>query len=202
MGRKYGEKIVSQFGWAVFLADYYGEGQVFETGEEAGKAAGVLFEDREELRLRARGAFDAVHQLQEVDKSKIGAIGFCFGGLAAIELFKMGLNLQGVAAFHVTLSEKMGNHEGKKLPIAKGIKSPLLVMQGYLDPLAKAQDRDNFEKEMHEAGIDWQLHLFGKASHAFTNPYSNDAKGGLIYDKTADERSFKMMGQFFTGLFL
>jgi len=74
-------------------------------------------------------------------------------------------------------------------------------MHGFLDPLVSLENRLEFEKEMKEADVDWQMHLFGRASHAFTNPESNDPKGGLMYDRLTDERSFKMMGLFFSELF-
>jgi len=201
VGREYAKRIVSTYPWAVFLADYYGEGRTPKSAEEAGAWAGALFEDRQELRNRMKGAVEAAKKQKEVDPNKVGAIGFCFGGLAAIELFKMGLPLKGVATFHATLGYKMGDKIGEKLALAKGIKSSLLVMHGFLDPLVSLENRLEFEKEMKEADVDWQMHLFGRASHAFTNPESNDPKGGLMYDRLTDERSFKMMGLFFSEIF-
>jgi len=201
VGKEYGQKIVSTYKWAVFLADYYGEGKVAHTQEEAASLAGPLFADRQELRQRVKGAFDAARAEKKVDPKRIGAIGFCFGGLAAIELFKQGLPIKGIAALHTILGNKMGDIEAKQLPMAKDISTSLLVMNGYLDPLVSTEDRLSFEKEMKEAGVDWQLHLFGKASHAFTNPQNKDPATGLLYDETADKRSFEMLGSFFREFF-
>ncbi len=200
LGKAYAEQIVSTYHWAVFLADYYGGGKIPKSTDEAVSLVGPLFADREELRRRMKGAFDVAKAQKEVDPNRIGAIGFCFGGLAAIELFKMGLPLKGVATFHAVLGYKMGDIHGKRLPMEKGIKSSLLVMHGYLDPLVSTEDRLGFEKEMEAADVDWQMHIFGKASHAFTNTKANDPSSGLRYDAMADKRSFKMMGDFFSEL--
>ena len=39
--------------------------------------------------------------------SRIGAIGFCFGGATTLELARSGADLAGVATFHGNLTTKM-----------------------------------------------------------------------------------------------
>jgi dienelactone hydrolase len=47
-------------------------------------------------------------------------------------------------------------------------------------------------------GLDWQLVIFGGAKHGFTNPKAdNTGLDGIAYSKSADERSWKYMKDFF-----
>ena len=45
-----------------------------------------------------------------------------------------------------------------------------------------------FEQEMTEAGVDWQIHVYGGTSHAFTNPVANDPDFGTVYSASAENR--------------
>ena len=56
-------------------------------------------------------------------------------------------------------------------------------------------------KEMTEAGADWQLHSYGNAYHAFTNPDADDLDFGVQYNKNADKRSWQSMMNFFSEIF-
>jgi dienelactone hydrolase len=51
-----------------------------------------------------------------------------------------------------------------------------------------------FTAEMSEAGVDWQLHLYGGVGHSFTNP-DIDAWNlpGFRHHPTADARSWQAM---------
>ena len=57
------------------------------------------------------------------------------------------------------------------------------------------------EKELTEAGADWQIHVYGNALHAFTNPEANNPDLGAIYNKNADVRSWQTLLNFLDELF-
>jgi dienelactone hydrolase len=59
----------------------------------------------------------------------------------------------------------------------------------------------DLQQELTAAGADWQLHNYGNTVHAFTNPNANDVGRGMIYDATADKRSWQTMLNFFTEIF-
>jgi dienelactone hydrolase len=71
------------------------------------------------------------------------------------------------------------------------------VMHGYDDPMAPPEDVLAFAKEFTAAGADWQLHVYGKTVHAFTNPDANDPSFGTVYNANADRRSWHAMLNFF-----
>lgn len=195
------EEIVQTLGVATFCCDLYGEGMVLDSDEEAGQQMMPLFIDRKTLRQRVIASYEAAISHPLVHKNKVGAIGFCFGGLAAIELVRAGAPIQGACTFHAVLSDTLGGEVAKKEPIAKDIRASLLVLHGFLDPMCQAKDLLAFEEEMKEAGIDWQLHTYGLAYHAFTNPAANDRENGLLYNQKAAKRAFQAMGNFFYELF-
>ncbi|HSR76713.1 MAG TPA: dienelactone hydrolase family protein [Xanthobacteraceae bacterium] len=62
-------------------------------------------------------------------------------------------------------------------------------------------DVDRFEDEMRATKVDWQFVSYGGAVHGFSNPKNNDPEHGLVYDKKADQRSWKAMQDFFNETF-
>jgi dienelactone hydrolase len=197
---KKAEELVETLGVAAFTADLYGEGQVVKTPQEATALMGPLFMDRLELKRRAHLALDAASAQAAVKKNRIGAIGFCFGGLAAIELYRSGAPVVGVAAFHPVLGDQREGHQANTFPISKEIKGSILILHGYLDPLNTAQDVDQFQKEMSQAGVDWQFNTYGRAKHAFTNPDAHDEKSGLVFNQEINNRAFAAASHFFMNL--
>jgi dienelactone hydrolase len=55
---------------------------------------------------------------------------------------------------------------------------------------------------MRQAGVDWQLNIYGGAVHSFTNPGAgNDPSKGTAYNAKADRRSWEAMELFFREIF-
>ena len=61
-------------------------------------------DDRKLFRQRLISAVEFGKTLPQVDDTKIAMIGFCFGGLAAIELARSGINISGCVSFHGLLN--------------------------------------------------------------------------------------------------
>ena len=51
-------------------------------------------------------------------------------------------------------------------------------------------------RELSDAGADWQLTVYGRAMHAFTNPAMDEPNKGIAYDAVADRRSWAAMSGF------
>lgn len=198
--RSRAEEITVNLGIGTFVCDLYGLEFPVESNEEAEKQMIPLFKDRKTLRGRMAAAYNALFDHTLVVKEKIGAIGFCFGGLAVIELFKSGVPVKGVVAFHPLFGDKIGHLKADLEPIAKGIEGSILAITGHLDPLVTQDDLNFFKKEMTEAGVDWQLHIYGRVYHAFTNPQEHNKEAGLVYDPLANKRSWNSMANFFSNL--
>src|SRR5688572_11074380 len=99
-----------------------------------------------------------------VDADKVAAIGYCFGGMAVLELARANAPLAGVVSFHGGLDR------GADAPTADAIKPALLVLHGGADPAVPDEQVVAFVKDMRDASANWQLIAYGGAKHAFTNP--------------------------------
>ncbi len=184
---------LAQEGFVAMAIDMYGEAKVGSSTEENQSMMTPLVEDRDKLKGIVNAALEAGKQLDEVDNSKVAAIGYCFGGLVVLDLARSGSNVCGVVSFHGLLMDSEISQNG--------IKSKILVLHGERDPMVPLSMVDEFQKEMTEAGADWQLHSYGNAYHAFTNKEANDPNLGTQYNKDADRRSWKSMMNFFEEIF-
>lgn len=198
--RKKAEEL-AELGYIAFAADIYGDGIEVNTPQEAQKLMLPLFFDRKILQQRILAAFEEVNQNPAVDSKNIGAIGFCFGGLTVIELLRSGAPVKAVVSFHGVLGNAMGEHKAHTVPIASDIKGSLLILHGYQDPLVSQEDSVRLQKELNDAGVDWQMDVYGHTYHAFTNPQAHDEKSGLVYNAKTATRAWRAMRLFFEEIF-
>ena len=177
-------KQLASLGYVGFAIDMYGEGQV--AYEKADKRALMtpLMNDRKKLARRIRSAFKALAQLPYVDKNRIAAIGYCFGGLCVLDLARSGIDVKAVVSFHGVLSAPQGEPYDS-------INARVLVLHGYDDPLVTPEQVNQLAQELSARQADWQIHVYGLTAHSFTNPQANDAEMGLHYNKDADRRSWQ-----------
>lgn len=185
---------LAELGYVGFAVDMFGRGVTGKTKEEKSALIKPLMDDRKLLLGRALAAFETLKKLDMVNVAKIGAIGFCFGGLCALDLARSGVDVRGVVSFHGLLLPPQG------LP-HKTIHSKVLALHGNDDPMVPREQVANFEKEMTDAKVDWQLNVYGNAMHAFTNPQAHDPDFGTVYNNLADKRSWLAMKDFFTEVF-
>jgi len=177
-------------GYAALAVDMYGTGKRGTNPAENGALMTPLVNDRAELRKRAEAALRHLKSLPMVDGDRIGAIGFCFGGLCVLDVARAAMpGVRGVVSLHGLL----GAPDAAKLPSAAQITARVLALHGWNDSMARPDSVLAFAREMHDHGADWQLHAFGGCGHAFTNPGAQDAKGGMQYSPLADARSFAMV---------
>jgi len=189
-------KTIAGKDFVILLADVYGRDVRPANSDEAGKAATAVYADPEGIRVRVAAALDTLRgagKKAPVDTTRIGAIGFCFGGAMALELARSGADLAGVATFHGNLATK--------LPAAKGaVKAKVLVMNGGDDTYVPQAQITGFQDEMRQAGADWQFVNFGGAVHCFAEP-DEKTPGGCLYNENAYRRSMLMMRNFFAEVF-
>lgn len=177
---------IARLGYAVLVMDPYGDGKVAETREEAMALMTPLLKDRGLLRRRAGAALKTLRYHRRADGSHLAALGYCFGGLVALELARDGAELRAVISFHGLL-----DNGGAKPPAS--IKPAVLVLHGADDPIVPPAQVAAFIDEMRAAKADWQLVQYGGAVHAFTNPDAADVAFGTVYHEAADKRSWRLM---------
>ena len=112
----------------------------------------------------------------------------------SLELARSGADLKAVVGFHSGLATSAPKTE------AGTIKPRILVCIGADDPMIPPEQRAAFEAEMREAGVDWQMHLYGNTVHSFTNPEA--ARRGMPeairYGAEADARSWASLQELFS----
>lgn len=177
--------MLAKAGFVAFAADLFGG-----VAQDLSEATGYITRLTSEagvLRRRCTAALDVLAALPNADTSRMGAIGFCFGGQAALELARSGAPLKAVVGFHSGL----GKPDAES---AAQIKGSVLLCIGDADPLVPRKARDDFMDDMHGAGVDCQLLTFAGVGHSFTNV---DAKAfgvpGCEYDARAERRSWAAM---------
>lgn len=182
--------------YVVLVADVYGVASRPKDRDEAGKRSGALKANRPELRARMAKALEvllAQTKAAPLDGKKVGAIGFCFGGTAVLELARSGASVAGVVSFHGGLSSP-------KPEDAKAIMARVLVLHGADDPSVPPDEVRAFEDEMRAAKVDWQLVSYGNTVHSFTDPAAN-MPGRAQYNAPVAKRAFRAMNEFFGELF-
>ena len=194
LARQYGEK-VAKMGYVVLVADIYGKNVRPKDMKEASTQSGNFKNDRALLQARGKAALEQLLKSPRVEASKTAAMGFCFGGGAALELARSGADLDAVVSFH-------GNLDTPHPEQAKNIKAKVLVLHGADDPFVTQDQVKAFMDEMRAAKTDWNLVQFGNAVHGFTNPNAgNDNSKGMAYNAEADKRSFRDMQGFYQEIF-
>ena len=192
---KQAEEIASQK-YVLFVADMYGKAVRPKDMAEAGKAATAVKSDRKLMRERINKAVEvllAQGKPAGMDASKLGAVGFCFGGTSVLELARSGAKVAAVVSIH-------GGLDTPNPDDAKAYKGKILAMNGADDPNVPPAQVAAFEAEMRAAKIDWQSVDFGGAVHSFTDPEAN-APGQAQYNPAVAKRAFKMMHDYFAEAF-
>jgi dienelactone hydrolase len=186
---------LAELGYLAFAADMYGKGVLGSSPEENAKLMQPFMDNRAKLQQRLHAALKAVKLMPWADNNRVAAIGFCFGGLCALDLARTGVDIRGVVSFHGLLVPP------ENIPDPK-IKAKVLVLHGHDDPLGPPEQMLALQTEMTHAGADWQAHVYGNTQHAFTNPAANNPDCGLAYQPVADRRSWQSMQNFLAEIFL
>jgi len=186
---------LARLGYVALAADPHGDGKVFDDLPSVRPAILALYGDRALWRARAQAAFDALAAQPQVDRSRIAAIGFCFGGSTCLELARSGAPLVAITTFHAGVMPEQEGDAGR-------IRGRVLICHGAEDPVVQKEALDAVIGELRRDGVDWQLHSYGGAAHSFTDPAA-DARNapGFGYHAQADRRSWAAMCALFEEAF-
>ncbi|MGB0955937.1 MAG: dienelactone hydrolase family protein, partial [Panacagrimonas sp.] len=179
---------MAQWGYAGFALDMYGAGVMGNSVEENSALMAPFMADRSRVARRMQAALDTLRDQPEVDENRIAAIGFCFGGLCALDLARSGAEVRAVASFHGLLKPPE-TRAGK-------IGAKVLVMHGSDDPLAPLEDVFALRDEMSAAQADYQVMIYGNAKHAFAVPGANNPGIGTLHNVDAERRSMALLRAF------
>lgn len=189
-------KKLAENGYITFVADIYGDAQVADTIADCFKLITPFLQDRALVRRRAVLAYETLCAQKNIDTHKVGAIGFCFGGMCVLEIMRNGSLLQAGVSVHGVF--------GKSSLPTHPITGKVLVLHGYADPQVPPTGLSAFADEMAAAGVlDWTFTFFGEAKHSFTDPKTGtfdpvqEKEMGREYNAVVAKRSFNTALSFF-----
>jgi dienelactone hydrolase len=137
-----------------------------------------------------KALFTEANQMGLLEPSKRGAIGYCIGAGFALEQARAGSDYRGTVAFHVTAPNPVDT------ATKPNIKGRVLAVHGSADTVTSKEQMDALADEMTEAKVDWQLMMFGHASHGFCDLGADS--GPMRYDEKLCMQSYRMMRDFFS----
>ncbi len=186
---------LAALGYVALAADPYGDGKQARDLPHAIELMTAVRSDVSVWRARAQAALDALSAQPGVDRTRLAAIGYCFGGSTALELGRSGAPLRAIVSFH-------GGLEAPKPEDAGHIRAKVLVCHGASDPLIPPEQVAAFEALMRNTTVDWQVSSYGGAVHSFTNPDADKlGNPAFAYSATADRRSWAAMLSLFEEAF-
>jgi len=187
-------KKLAELGYIGFALDMFGKGILGKNKEEKSALITPFVQDRSLLQQRITSALQTASNLANVDTQRIAAIGFCFGGLCVLDLARCDAPIKGVVSFHGLLN-------APEKQTIKPFKAKVLALHGHDDPMVQPDQVLAFEKEMTTAKADWQVYVYGRTMHGFTNPEANDPGFGTVFNPLTTQRAWTAMRNFFAEIF-
>lgn len=191
-------RMLADLGYTGFAVDMYGNGKTASNPDDAGKFMTEVLNNMDEGVARFKAARTALESHSSTDASKTAAMGYCFGGAVVLEMARRGMDLNGVASFHGSLSTQTKVEPGS-------IKAKVLVLHGDDDVLIPQEQVDAFKTEMRDARAEMKFIGYPGALHGFTNPEAtaNGEKYGLplAYSESVDKQSWNELKTFLADIF-
>lgn len=189
-------KQLAELGYISIAVDVFGNGQTADDPTSAQNLAMPFYKNPALAKKLLDPAIDLLKTYPQTDETKIGAIGYCFGGFVVLNAAKLGADLKGAVSFHGGLG---GVKPEKNLLNAK-----ILVCHGAEDPMANP-DVEEFKEGMDNVEAEYTFKVYPDATHAFSNPNAT-AKGEkfnmpIKYNEAADKASWNDMKEFFKNIF-
>lgn len=188
---------LAKLGYVAFAADMYGAGVTTSDPKKAGELAAPFY-GKPLMAERARAGLDQLLGTGLVDRSRVAAIGYCFGGATVQALAYSGAPLAGIVSFHGALVPASAE-------AAAGNRAKFLICHGAVDGFVSAEELAAFKKGMDDGKFDYQFISYAGAVHAFTNPgadrIAKDTGLPIAYNAAADRRSWAHMQAFFAEIF-
>ncbi|MBC7522647.1 MAG: dienelactone hydrolase family protein [Sandarakinorhabdus sp.] len=186
---------LAALGYVGIAIDVYGKGVRGDLQGDNSALMGPWMANRAGLRDRLLAAVAAAVAHPMVDDTRIAVIGYCFGGLCALDVARSGSpDIKAAVSFH-----------GVYAPPGLGLQGPIgakvLVLHGWDDPMTPPDATVALAHELNAAGADWQIHAYGKTMHAFTFEGANNPAGGIQYNADAARRSWRSMSDFLGDVF-
>ncbi len=190
----FAERIASELGYVALACDLHGNRKILSSDESRDVLAPLRAPGG--FRARTHEPLRALVNEADVDPARVAAVGFCIGGTMALQLALDGVGLKAAVGFHCGLQFTIA-------PETLPNDAQLMALIGADDPAAPPEQRLALERQLTQAGIDWQMMLYGGVVHSYTQ--KDAAKLGkpelARYDAKADRRSWQEMAMLLAEVF-
>jgi len=184
---------LAELGYFAIDADLYGSGDTAVNPKEAMAFTKPYYMNPLLALPAVEAAVAKASSFPQADSSRVGAIGYCFGGFIVLNAARLGAPLKAVVSFHGDLSGVQ--------PKKDVIKAEILVCQGGADQFVPEDARNAFRKSMDSVGAHYSFIEYPGALHAFSNPNATALgikfKIPIAYNAAADTASWKAMEDLF-----
>jgi dienelactone hydrolase len=180
---------LAEAGYVALALDMYGEAKQAHRPREALMLSTEIRTNLPMMQARFDAARELLRTQPNVDPTRIGAIGYCFGGGIVLEMARAGETLRGVVSVHGVLDTAAPAKAG-------AVKAEVLVLTGGADPYVTKDQVDELDRELKSAGARYKIVTYPGAKHSFTNPAAKEYGGkqfdmpGDEYNADADQRSW------------
>jgi carboxymethylenebutenolidase len=140
--------------------------------------------------LDMQAAFDHLAAQDNVDSSRIGVVGHCWGGRISWLAACHNPNYKACGIFYGgRIKLPMGPGTPPAIDLAGNIKCPVIGLFGNLDQGPSPEDVNDYEKALADAGVPYEFHRYDGAGHGFQDEFnaeryakdqSEDAWGKVI----------------------
>jgi dienelactone hydrolase len=175
----------------------YGDAKTADNPKDAGALSGSVMKDPKVMEARFNAAQTQLARHPSVDPTRVGAVGYCFGGAVVLNMARAGTDLAAVAGFHATLGLNT------PAPAPGTVKAKILILNGADDPFVKREEYEVFKKDLDAAKADYRVIEYPGAVHAFTNPEATELGRKfnlpLRYDAQVDREAKAEASKFFAA---
>jgi dienelactone hydrolase len=186
-------------GYTAFIADMYGDARTADNPKDAGALSSSVMKNPRTMESRFNAAREELAKHPTVDPTRIGAVGYCFGGAVVLNMARAGADLVGVAGFHASLGLNT------PAPAPGTVKAKILILNGADDPFVKKEQYATLKHDLDAAKADYRVIEYPGAVHAFTNPEATELGKKfnlpLRYDAKVNEEAKAEASKFFADLF-
>src|SRR3954465_8273666 len=151
---------LAERGYLALAMDYHG-GRWFGGAPEAMLERVLpLIGDPDRMRAVGQAALDVLLAEPDADPGRLAALGYGAGGSVVLELARAGVPFRGVAVVHPGLPPARAEDWD-------AVGATFLLATGSEDPLCTPDQVLAFTAALQDAGVDWRVHVYGGAQHAF-----------------------------------
>ena len=182
---------LARAGYVTFALDIYGDGKVTSHPDSAKKYMAEARKEPATIPERFGAALRQLLSDQNVDSSRIGAIGYSFGGDVVLAMVRQGADLKAVATYSGALAANNLANPGD-------VKPKILVLTGGADRTVPATAVAAFEREMKDAGATYRVVTYPKAQNSFANRNASRFRSlGMAYNAVIARQAWREMIGFF-----